>query len=145
MATVNPLHGPRKAGSVGVPIPDVELSIRDDAGNELPAGATGEICIRGGNVMQGYWNQPEETARTIRDGWLYTGDLGHRDEDGFYFITDRKKDMVIVNGINVYPRQIEEVMYEFPGVREAAVVGIRGRAARRAAHRLRRDERRRGV
>lgn len=124
VATVNPLHGPRKAGSVGVPIPDVQLSIRDDAGNALPAGATGEICIRGGNVMQGYWNQPEETAKTIRDGWLYTGDLGHCDADGFYFITDRKKDMVIVNGINVYPRQVEEVMYEFPGVREAAVVGI---------------------
>jgi len=124
VATVNPIHGLRKAGSVGVPIPGVELSIRDEAGGELASGATGEICIRGGNVMQGYWNQPEETARTIRDGWLYTGDIGHRDEDGFYFITDRKKDMVIVNGINVYPRQIEEVMYQFPGVREAAVVGI---------------------
>jgi long-chain acyl-CoA synthetase len=124
VATVNPIHGPRKAGSVGRPVPDVELSIRDDAGRELPVGATGEICIRGGNVMLGYWNQPEETAKTIRDGWLYTGDIGHRDEDGFFYITDRKKDMVIVNGINVYPRQVEEVMYQFPGVREAAVVGI---------------------
>jgi long-chain acyl-CoA synthetase len=124
VATVNPIHGPRKAGSVGRPIPDVELSIRDDAGRELPVGVTGEICIRGGNVMLGYWNQPEETAKTIRDGWLYTGDIGHRDEDGFFYITDRKKDMVIVNGINVYPRQVEEVMYQFPGVREAAVVGI---------------------
>jgi long-chain acyl-CoA synthetase len=127
VATVNPVHGSRKAGSVGVPIPDVQLSIRDDGGHELPVGATGEICIRGGNVMQGYWNQPEETAKTIRDGWLYTGDLGHRDADGFYFITDRKKDMVIVNGINVYPRQIEEVMFQFPGVRDAAVVGITDR------------------
>lgn len=124
VATVNPLHGGRKPGSVGLPIPGVELSIRDEAGGELSAGQTGEICIRGGNVMQGYWNQPEETAKTIRDGWLYTGDIGNRDEDGFYYITDRKKDMVIVNGINVYPRQIEEVMHEFPGVHEAAVVGV---------------------
>ncbi|MBI5772671.1 MAG: long-chain fatty acid--CoA ligase [Verrucomicrobia bacterium] len=124
VATFNPLHGPWKEGSVGRPIPDVELSIRDESGVALFDGATGEICIRGGNVMRGYWNQPEETAKTIRDGWLYTGDIGHRDADGFYFITDRKKDMLLVNGINVYPRQVEEVIYQFPGVKEAAVVGI---------------------
>ena len=124
VASVNPIFGTPKAGSVGVPIPNVELSIRDDDGNELPVGATGEICIRGPNVMRGYWNQPEETAKTIRDGWLYTGDIGHRDADGFYFITDRKKDMLLVNGINVYPREVEEVIYRFPGVKDAAVIGV---------------------
>jgi long-chain acyl-CoA synthetase len=125
VASVNPIHGLQKPGSVGVPIPGVELSIRDDDGAELPLGATGEICIRGGNVMRGYWNQPEETAKVLRDGWLYTGDVGHRDADGYYFITDRKKDMLLVNGINVYPREVEEVIYKFPGIKEAAVVGIK--------------------
>ncbi len=124
VATVNPIHGPRKAGSVGIPIPDVALSIRDEAGEELPIGQTGEICIKGGNVMLGYWNQPEETAKVLRDGWLYTGDVGHRDSEGYYFITDRKKDMLLVNGINVYPREVEEVIYRFPGVKEAAVIGV---------------------
>jgi long-chain acyl-CoA synthetase len=102
----------------------VELSIRDDAGKELPVGEVGEICIRGGNVMLGYWNQPEETAKALRDGWLYTGDVGYCDVEGYYFITDRKKDMLLVSGINVYPREIEEVIYQFPGVKEAAVVGL---------------------
>lgn len=124
VATVNPIYGENRPGSVGKPIPRVELSIRDDNGVELPAGATGEICIRGGNVMQGYWNQPEETKKVFRDGWLLTGDVGHRDADGYYYITDRKKDMLIVNGINVYPREIEEVIYHFPGVKEAAVIGV---------------------
>lgn len=124
VATVNPIHGPRKAGSVGVPIPDVALSIRNEAGEDVPVGQTGEICIRGGNVMRGYWNQPGETAKALRDGWFYTGDVGHRDSENYYFITDRKKDMLLVNGINVYPREIEEVLYQFPGVKEAAVVGI---------------------
>ena len=89
----------------------------------MGANETGEICVRGGNVMLGYWNQPEETAKAIRHGWLLTGDIGYRDADGYYFITDRKKDMLLVNGINVYPREIEEVIYQFPGVKEAAVVG----------------------
>jgi len=123
VATVNPINGPQKSGSVGVPIPEVELSIRDDQGNALPPGVTGEICIKGPNVMQGYWKQPEETAATLRNGWLYTGDVGHRDADNFYYITDRKKDMLLVNGINVYPREIEEVIYRFPGIKEAAVIG----------------------
>lgn len=123
VATVNPINGPQKPGSVGVPIPEVELSIRDEQGNALPPGTTGEICIKGPNVMQGYWKQPEETAATLRNGWLYTGDIGHRDEDNFYYITDRKKDMLLVNGINVYPREIEEVIYRFPGIKEAAVIG----------------------
>jgi long-chain acyl-CoA synthetase len=124
VATVNPIRGPWKAGSVGIPIPGVAVSIRAENGEELPVGQTGEICIRGGNVMRGYWNQPDETAMVLRDGWLYTGDLGHRDADGYFFITDRKKDMLIVNGINVYPREVEEVIYRYPGVKEAAVVGI---------------------
>jgi long-chain acyl-CoA synthetase len=124
VATVNPIYGINKPGSIGKPIPNVELSIRDEAAQELPVGAIGEICIRGGNVMRGYWNQPEETAKVLRDGWLYTGDVGYRDADGYYYITDRKKDMLLVNGINVYPREIEEVIYQFPGVKEAAVVGM---------------------
>jgi len=119
----NPIRGPWKAGSIGVPIPGVEISVQNDAGEILHAGQVGEICVRGGNVMQGYWNQPEETAKAIRNGWLLTGDIGYRDLDGYYFITDRKKDMLLVNGINVYPREIEEVIYQFPGVKEAAVIG----------------------
>jgi long-chain acyl-CoA synthetase len=124
VATVNPIYGINKTGSIGKPIPNVELSIRNEGGRELPAGEVGELCIRGGNVMRGYWNRPEETAQVLRDGWLYTGDVGYRDADGYYYITDRKKDMLIVNGINVYPREIEEVIYQFPGVKEAAVVGV---------------------
>ncbi len=120
----NPLRGVHKAGSIGLPIPNVEMSVQDDAGKMLGTGETGEICVRGGNVMMGYWNQPEETKKVFRNGWLLTGDVGHRDADGYYYITDRKKDMLIVNGINVYPREIEEVIYHFPGVKEAAVIGV---------------------
>lgn len=120
----NPLKGKHKAGSVGLPIANVEMSVQDDNGKILGANETGEICVRGGNVMMGYWNQPEETKKVFRNGWLLTGDVGYRDADGYYFITDRKKDMLIVNGINVYPREIEEVIYHFPGVKEAAVIGV---------------------
>jgi long-chain acyl-CoA synthetase len=123
VVSFNPIQGPWKSGSIGVPVHDVEVSIQDDSGNLLPPQQTGEVCVRGGNVMQGYWNQPEETAKVLRNGWLLTGDIGHRDEDGYFFITDRKKDMLLVNGINVYPREIEEVIYRFPGIREAAVIG----------------------
>jgi long-chain acyl-CoA synthetase len=124
VVSLNPINAPGREGSIGLPIPNVEVSIQDDAGNILSPGQTGEVCVRGGNVMKGYWNRPEETARSIRNGWLLTGDIGHRDADGFFYITDRKKDMLIVNGINVYPREIEEVLYQFPGVKEAAVVGV---------------------
>ncbi len=124
VVSLNPLAGPQKAGSIGVPISDVEVSVQDDAGRHLLPGETGEICVRGGNVMLGYWNQPEETAKTLVNGWLRTGDIGHRDADGYFFITDRKKDMLLVNGINVYPREIEEIIYQFPGVKEAAVIGV---------------------
>ncbi len=120
----NPIHGVRKPGSIGLPIPHVEMSIQDESGKILGAGEIGEICVRGGNVMLGYWNHPEETAKVIRDGWLLTGDVGYRDADGYYYITDRKKDMLLVNGNNVYPREIEEVIYQFPGVKEAAVIGV---------------------
>ena len=101
------------------------MSVQDEAGKILSAGETGEICVRGANVMQGYWNQPDETAKVMRGGWLLTGDIGHHDADGYFYITDRKKDMLLVNGINVYPREIEEVLYQFPGVKEAAVIGAR--------------------
>jgi len=120
----NPLRGVRKAGSIGIPIANVEMSVQDESGKLLGTNETGEICVRGGNVMMGYWNQPEETRKVFRDGWLLTGDVGHRDADGYYYITDRKKDMLLVNGINVYPREIEEVIYHFPGVKEAAVIGV---------------------
>ena len=124
VVTKNPLHGVRKPGSVGLPVPNVEVSVQDEAGQLLGFGEVGEICVRGGNVMLGYWNKPEETAAAIRDHWLLTGDVGYRDADGYFFITDRKKDMLLVNGINVYPREIEEILYQFPGVKEAAVFGV---------------------
>jgi long-chain acyl-CoA synthetase len=120
----NPLRGVRKPGSIGLPIPDVEMSVQDEHGKHLGPGDVGEICVRGGNVMLGYWNQPEETAKVLRNGWLLTGDVGYRDSDGYYYITDRKKDMLLVNGINVYPREIEEAIYEFAGVKEVAVIGV---------------------
>ncbi|HEV2453044.1 MAG TPA: long-chain fatty acid--CoA ligase [Verrucomicrobiae bacterium] len=121
----NPLKGAHKAGSIGIPVANVEMSVQDDTGRMLGPNETGEICVRGKNVMMGYWNQPEETKKVFRDGWLLTGDVGHRDSDGYYYITDRKKDMLIVNGNNVYPREIEEVIYHFPAVKEAAVIGVK--------------------
>ncbi len=120
---VNPIGGRRKIGSVGLPIPDVEMKILDEAGGELPRGEVGEICVRGPNVMKGYWNRPEETRESFSGEWFRTGDLGTQDEDGYFFIVDRKKDMIIVNGMNVYPRIVEDVLYQFDRVREAAVVG----------------------
>jgi long-chain acyl-CoA synthetase len=124
VVSFNPVRGPWKAGSIGVPIFGVEISVQDDSGEFLPTGATGEICVRGRNVMLGYWKQPEETAKVMRGDWLLTGDIGHADSDGYFYITDRKKDMLLVNGINVYPREIEEVLYKFPGVKEVAVIGL---------------------
>jgi len=123
VVTKNPIHR-RKPGSIGLPIPNVEVSVQDDQGNMLPHHTVGEICVRGGNVMLGYWNRPEETAQAIRNGWLLTGDIGYQDAEGYFYITDRKKDMILVNGINVYPREIEEVLYQYPGVKEAAVIGV---------------------
>ncbi|MRI83685.1 MAG: long-chain fatty acid--CoA ligase [Nitratiruptor sp.] len=113
----------QKPRSVGPPIPGVEVAIVDEEMNFLPRGEVGEIVVRGDNVMQGYLNRPEETAQTIVDGWLRTGDLGYLDEEGFLYIVDRKKDLIISKGINIYPREIEEVLMTYPGVKAAAVVG----------------------
>ena len=124
VACMNPLYGERKAGSVGLPIGDVEFQIRNDDGVVLPVNEPGEICIKGHNIMMGYWNNSEATDASIKDGWFLTGDIGHLDNDGYLYITDRKKDMLLVNGINVYPREVEEVIYQLEGVSEAAVVGI---------------------
>lgn len=120
---VNPIGGRRKPGSVGLPVPRVEMKIVDDRGEELPIGAIGEIVVRGPNVMKGYWKNPVETAAAFFGEWFRTGDLGMKDEDGYFYIVDRKKDLVIVNGMNVYPRVVEEALYQHPAVREAAVVG----------------------
>ena len=124
VASFNHPDRERKPGSIGTPIAGVEMRVVDDAGNELPAGEVGEIVIRGHNVMKGYWNRPEATADAMRGGWFHSGDLATTDDDGYFFIVDRKKDMIIRNGFNVYPREIEEVLYEHPAVREAAVLGI---------------------
>jgi len=114
----------RKPGSIGLPIEGVELRLVSDSGDEVAAGEVGEIAIRGHNVMKGYRGRPEATAAAISGGWFRTGDLARADEDGFYYIVDRKKDMIIRGGYNVYPREIEEVLYEHPAVLEAAVIGV---------------------
>jgi len=119
----NPIEGLRKPLSVGLSIPGVEMKILDENGSEVPTGEPGEICVRGPNVMKGYWKQPEETAKSFFGEWFRTGDLGTEDEDHYFYIVDRIKDMVIVNGMNVYPRVIEEVLYQHEAVREAAVIG----------------------
>jgi len=119
----NPIEGLRKPLSVGLSIPDVEMKIMDETGNEVPTGEAGEICVRGPNVMKGYWKQPEETAKSFFGEWFRTGDIGTEDEDHYFYIVDRIKDMVIVNGMNVYPRMVEEVLYKHKAVREAAVIG----------------------
>ena len=123
---VNPVYGLRKAGSIGLPLPDTDARIVDleTGARELPLGESGELVIRGPQVMKGYWNAPEETAATLRDGWLHTGDIARVDEDGFFFIVDRKKDMVVVGGLKVYPREIEELLHQHPKVKEAAVAGV---------------------
>jgi long-chain acyl-CoA synthetase len=114
----------RKVGSIGTPIEGVEMKVVDENDNEVPTGGVGEIVIRGHNVMKGYWNRPDATAEAMRGGWFHTGDMAKVDEDGYFFIVDRKKDMIIRGGYNVYPREIEEVLYEHPAVREVAVVGV---------------------
>ncbi|NUQ69569.1 MAG: long-chain fatty acid--CoA ligase [Chthonomonadales bacterium] len=121
--SVNPPAGPRKPGTIGLPLPGVEMRIVDDHDQELPPNTVGEIVVRGDNVMLGYHHQPEATAEAMRGGWYHTGDLGTVDEDGYFTIVDRKKDMLIVGGLNVYPREIEEVLYTHPAVLDAAVIG----------------------
>ncbi len=124
-ATSNPpIRESLRPGSVGLPVFDTELKVVDlVTGEDLPPGSEGEICIRGPQVMQGYYNKPEATAEILKDGWLYTGDIGKEEEDGFFFITDRKKDMIIYKGYNIYPRELEEVIFEHPAVQQCAVVG----------------------
>jgi len=125
IASFNRLDRPKKPGSIGLPIWGVEFQLRDNDDNVVTAsGAPGEICIRGHNIMKGYYKRPEANAESIREGWFRSGDIAVRDDEGFYFIVDRKKDMIIRGGFNVYPREIEEVLYAHPAVAEAAVIGI---------------------
>ena len=118
------MPGNARAGSIGVPIDGVEMRVVDAGGNDVSAGEVGEIAIRGHNVMSGYWNRPDATAEAIKGGWFHSGDMAKQDEDGFFYIVDRKKDLIIRGGFNVYPREIEEVFYEHPAVLEAAVIGL---------------------
>jgi long-chain acyl-CoA synthetase len=124
VASFNHPNREHKPGSIGTPIRDVEIRLVDGEDHDLPQGEVGEIIIRGPNVMKGYWQRPEATAEAVRDGWFHTGDLARVDEEGFLFIVDRKKDLIIRGGYNVYPREIEEVLYEHPAVAEAAVIGL---------------------
>lgn len=124
----NPVDKPEKvrAGSIGIPLPDTIARIVDiETGeHDLAVDENGELIVRGPQVMAGYWNQPEETRLVLRKGWLYTGDIAKMDEDGYFFIVDRKKDMINVSGLKVWPREVEEVLYEYPAVKEAAVIGV---------------------
>lgn len=121
----NPLWERRKTGSIGLPWPDTDCKIVDhDSGEELPPNRIGELLIRGPQVMKGYWGRPEETAETLVDGWLRTGDMARMDEEGYFYIVDRKKDMIIAGGYNIFPREVEEALFEHPDVQEAAVIGI---------------------
>lgn len=120
----DPEHHPHRLASCGLPIGTSQVKLLDDDGHEVPTGEVGEICVRGPLVMQGYWNKPEETARALRHGWLYTGDLARRDADGFIYIVDRSKDMIISGGFNVFPREVEDVLTADPAVASAAVIGV---------------------
>jgi len=117
--------GVRKLGSVGQALPGVEVAILDDADGVRPAGEIGEVCVRGPNVMQGYYRLPDETAQALHNGWLHTGDMGRLDADRYLYIVERKKDLIIRGGFNIYPREVEDVLYAHPAVAEAAVVGVR--------------------
>jgi long-chain acyl-CoA synthetase len=121
----NFLWDKRVSGSIGVPWPDTDAKIISmETGEEVPVGEIGELVVSGPQVMKGYWKRPEETAATLKDGWLYTGDLGYMNEDGYFFIVDRKKDMIIASGYNVYPREIEEILYEHEDIQETVVIGV---------------------
>jgi long-chain acyl-CoA synthetase len=130
-ATADPIDSPRD-NSLGVPLPDTDVKIVDveTGGEELPPGAIGEIIIRGPQVMKGYWNLPTETANALRagpdgqPGWFYSGDIGYMDDDGYFHVADRKKDMIIAGGYNIYPADVEAVLFEHPAVKEAAVIGV---------------------
>jgi long-chain acyl-CoA synthetase len=120
----NPPKGMRKVGSIGIPVPGTDCIIVDDNNQELPPNCIGELLIKGPQVMKGYWNNEQETYSSLQNGWLYTGDLAMMDEDGYFYIVGRKKEMIIVGGFNIYPQEVEGVLYEHPDVKEAAVVGI---------------------
>ena len=121
---INPVYGYSKAGSIGIPVADTYAVVVDDEGNILPPGEVGELAVYGPQVMKGYWKMEEETKKVLVNGWLLTGDMAKMDEDGYFYIVDRKKDMIIAGGYNIYPREVEEVLYEHPAVMEAAVVGV---------------------
>ena len=123
---VNPALGLKKVGSIGLPLPGVDVRIVDleDGEEEVPVGERGELIMKGPSIVQGYWNNPEETANQFRNGWLYTGDIAMRDEDHYFYIVDRKKDMIIAGGFNIYPREVDEVLYQHPKVLQAVAVGI---------------------
>ena len=121
----NPIWGNRKFGSIGIPFPDTDAKIVDpDTGETLSQGEVGELAVKGPQVMKGYWNRPQETAQALRNGWLHTCDMAKMDEEGYFYIVDRKKDMIISGGFNIYPREVEEVLYEHPKILEAAVIGV---------------------
>src|SRR6266542_4546169 len=126
VALANPIYGKRKAGTIGMPLPDTLARVVDpaDPGQALPPGQAGELALRGPQVMVGYWNRPDETGQVLRDGWLLTGDMAVMDEEGYFSIVDRKKDLIIAGGYNVYPREVEEVLYEHPKIEEVCVVGV---------------------
>jgi long-chain acyl-CoA synthetase len=123
VVTLNPFHRVKRA-SIGVPLPGTDVRIVDEDGRDVPEGEPGELIVKGPQVMAGYWQRPDETARAIRDGWLYTGDVAQMDDEGYVFIVDRKKDMILVSGFNVYPNEVEAVIATHPGVQDCAVVGV---------------------
>lgn len=133
VVTLNPVQKPKYC-SIGKALPGLEVKVADSNGQALPSGVVGEIVVRGPSVMKGYFNLPEETAQALRDGWLYTGDLAYQDAEGYFYIVDRLKDLIISNGENIYPREIEELLYAYPGIIEASVIGVgeelRGQVAR---------------
>ncbi len=133
VVSLNPMEK-CKPGSIGVPLPGVFVRVLDENGADVPPKANGELCVNGPNVMKGYYNRVEDTAKAIVDGWLHTGDVAYKDEEGYLFIVDRLKDLIIVGGLNVYPREVEEVIYQFPGVKEAAVVGVADRSHGETVH-----------
>jgi long-chain acyl-CoA synthetase len=126
VAIANPIYGKRKAGTIGMPIPDTLARVADpdDPSRTMPVGEPGELALAGPQVMQGYWNRPDETAQVLKDGWLLTGDMAVMDEEGYFSIVDRKKDMIIAGGYNIYPREVEEVLYEHPKILEVCVAGV---------------------
>jgi long-chain acyl-CoA synthetase len=124
LVTANPVHGVRKAGSIGITVPNVQTRLVDKESKDAGRGEVGEILFKGPNAAQGYWKLPELTAESIRDGWVYTGDLARQDEEGYFYIVGRKKELMITGGYNVYPREVEEVLYTHPAVYEAAVIGV---------------------